>query len=274
MRASSTSRPALLALTLVLSAQLGCKRPPAAPAELDKLCAYLFTHFDDEDPASLEVGIDNLEAWLDQSLEETLEGYEVSVLDQDTVDALDDVDRDLTGVVGAAVGYESHNSVIDQTHALVLADQAEVFEGTYSSYTREFLSDADCFMAGDCETAKMLNSGVADYPFSLEVSSSSWADFRWVERGGSHFSTGENSLAHRTYMTGPAEVNVDWIQVREQYYLDIVMPRDGGALKLQATWFVAEVGDAPLPENMALQLVIGSMQDAGSKLDEWVDENL
>jgi len=258
----------------VLSTQWGCKRPPAAPAELDKLCAYLFTHFDDEDPASLEVGIDNLEAWLDQSLEDTLEGYEVSVLDQGTVDALDDVDRDLTGVVGAAVGYESHHSVMDQAHALVIADQAKVFEGTYSSYSREFLSDADCFVAVECETAAMLNTAVADYPFSLEVSSSSWADFRWVERGGSHFSSGEYSLAHRTYLTGPAEVNVDWIQVREQYYLDIVMPREDGALKLQATWFVAEVGDAPLPENMALQLVIGSMQDSGSKIDDWIDENL
>ena len=274
MRTSTVSFPALLTLTFAMTVQTGCKRPPAAPAELDQLCAYLFTHFDDEDPAALEVGIDNLEAWLDLSLEETLEGYEVSVLEQSAVDALDDVDRDLSGVVGAAVGYESHNSVMDQTYALVIADQVAVFEGTYSEYTREFLSDEECFMSQECDTARMLNSGVADYPFSLEITSSSWGDFRWVERGGSTFSTGEYSLAHRTYLTGPAEVNVDWVQVREQYYLDIVMPRDDGALKLQATWFVAELGDAPLPENMALQLVIGSMQDSGGKIDDWIDENL
>jgi hypothetical protein len=47
---------------------------------------------------------------------------------------------------------------------------------------------------------------------------------------------------------------------------------DGKSVRMQAVWAVTEFNDAPVPENMALQLAIKQMQDDAQIYDEWLDE--
>ena len=257
-------------LTLSL---LGCKRPPDAPAELDDLCSYMVSHYQDKDTDALVAGLANIEAWLaadspeedfQTNFEATLEGYSVNNLSQETVDGLDDLQRDLTGLVGAAVGYDSSESVQAITEVMVDADQMEVYADTYEEYTREFITDPTCFLDHECETIEMLNWGKSRYALGIGFESESSAHMRWVDTDNGM------ALVHLTWLTGPAEVSVDWLRVKEQYYLNAMLPDGDETVRIQATWVIAELGSGSVPEGFALNQVIKSMQDNGQAVDTYI----
>lgn len=261
---------ALSVCVLVLAAT-GCRKPPEAPAELDELCAYMYNHMSDEDDDYLAAGVVNLDAWLEVNIAETTEGYIVQNLDQDTVNNLDDQERDLTGLVGAAIGYDSAFSVDDNVNTLVLADQGEVFPDTYSLYERDWLAPEEgkkpsCFKGADCAYAEADNHSIALYPLGLEAESWSRAQYRWVE------SDLGMALVHRTWMNQPVVLSKDWVHLDHQFYMTITLPLDDGkrARRLQATWMVASLGDSPVPEAAALNLVISSMEGTGETMEAYI----
>jgi hypothetical protein len=251
--------PALLMLGV------GCKPPPEAPQALDELCGYLYAHMPDEEPDALKVGVENLYAWLGDHLEETYEGYAVTDLDQDTVDALDDLERDLDGLAGAAVGSPVAYSVDEIAEVLTIIPQSVVFPETYDVYERTWLSEPGCFPGRDCDTVSATNYSEASYPLGLKVASENTAQFRWVETDLGWV------MVHRTWLNGPADVSLSWLGVAQQYYMTITMPHEGGALRLQATWIVAEMGSGNVPEATALNQVIGSMQEIDVDVEAFLD---
>ena len=123
-------RPLLTSLSLTLA--VGCKPPPQAPQELEELCAYLFHHMadePDEDGAMLEfeAGITNLDAWLNKgnNLENTLEGYQITALDSEAVDALGNQSaRGVDELIGAAVAIDHPFGRKRMAFATVVADWA------------------------------------------------------------------------------------------------------------------------------------------------------
>ncbi len=251
----------------------GCKKPPEAPAELDELCSYMFSHYQDKDTDALAAGLANIEAWLaadsveedfETNFDATLEGYTVNNLDQETVDGLDELQRDLTGLVGAAVGYDSSESVQAITDVMVGADQMEVYADTYEEYTREFITDSTCFLEHECETIEMLNWGKSRYALGIGFESESSAHMRWVDTDDGM------AMVHLTWLTGPAEVSVDWLRVKEQYYLNAMLPDGDETVRIQATWVIAELGSGSVPEGFALNQVIKSMQDNGVAVDTYI----
>lgn len=159
---------------------VGCKRPPDAPAALDELCAWLYTHTTDEDPEELQAGLANLDLWLADHLDETFDGYTVQNLDQDTVDSLDDEDRDLTGLVGAAVGNDSPADSETVADAIAMEDQMVVFPDTYNLYERTFLSGEDCWPDHGCDVLEVENYAESNYSI-IKVKSTNQAQYRWVE---------------------------------------------------------------------------------------------
>ena len=215
------------------------------------------------DAAELVEGIDNLHAWLEVDLDQTLEGYPVESLEQAAVDALDSRPRDASGLRGAAVGYASSHAVEPIAQALVGEDQTVVFPETYDAFERTFLSDVDCFLERSCDRLEVRNVTSSSYALGLEVSAVATAQFLWVE--GSEGLV----LISRSWLDEPARVNFDWLDIEEQYYLSALLPRDGGSVRVQATWVRADI-DSDVPEDTALQMVIGSMKDAGDDLDTWL----
>ena len=257
------SRLVLAATTLALAA---CRHPPDAPASLDELSGYLFANFDDA--AAMEAGLGNLRAWLEEGdhLAETLDGYTVSNLSQDAVSGLDDQERVLEDLHGAAVGTEGATAVPDIVNVLVEVDPVELSPGMYESYEREFLSDPDCFVAGECEELAVFNTMVSTYlGGTVVIETETNGRYRWVDTEYGP------AMVQRTWLEGPAEVSLDWLEVDEQFYLNVVMPRDDGSLRLQAMWVVARMGDSSVPEDVALQLVIDSMQGVYEDVDGWIE---
>ncbi len=249
---------------LALLAVGGCKPPPDAPTNLDDLCGYLYAHTADEEAGHLQAGLVNLDAWLEHSMDETTEGYAISQLSQETVNTLDDVERDVSDVRGAAVGNDGDASVDQTAYVLVAVDPMELFPDSYNFYEREITEGEGCFLDHGCDWMVQHNSMEINYALGLVAGNKSTAHLRWVdtEQGP--------ALVHRTWLEEPAEINWDWLGVPEQYYLNIVMPRgDGHHRRLQATWMVVELGDNDLDEGVALNLVISSMQSGGEIIDQY-----
>src|SRR5210317_1981129 len=93
-------------LLLVVLGTSACTPPPDAPADLENLSEYIFAHMGDEDTRELEAGLINLRTWLETgtNLESTKIGYTVNDLKDESVNALDDVERSIRdSLYGAAV---------------------------------------------------------------------------------------------------------------------------------------------------------------------------
>jgi MYXO-CTERM domain-containing protein len=251
-------------LLLLPSLALGCRQVPPAPEELDELCGYLFAHFDDEHPEALQEGLTNLDTWLLGHLEETLEGYSVTSLSEETIDALDDRARNPDDMIGAAVGTESVHTPYALGVPQVVDDQEELFPDSHDHYERTYLTDADCFVEQRCEDAAVQNYIEDTYPIIGSVITHNHGQYRWIET--------EKGTAwiQRTWFDVPAELEVDWISIQDQYYLNLLLPQEGGTLTLQSMWIEAYWDGLPVSENMAQNLLISQMQNIYTQMDEYI----
>ena len=136
---------------ILVSPSLGCKRLPEAPETLEELTNYLFEHFDDEEPDSLQAGLTNLEAWLESNMEQANEGYKVQDLSELAIENLDGNNLTLEGQVGVAVSFDLWHRAETVVETLASTDADELYPDNYESFEREFLDDPECFFTHDCE---------------------------------------------------------------------------------------------------------------------------
>ncbi|MBO84171.1 MAG: hypothetical protein CL927_02335 [Deltaproteobacteria bacterium] len=243
---------------------IGCKPPPDAPNTLESLAAYLFEHAADDDPDALKAGVENLDRWLDGNLAEARDGYTIHTLSTDAIDgvAVDPVHAD--GLVGAAVATTLPKGPMRVARALTMADPTKVFPDTFMVYERDWLDDPSCFVDRECGSTSLHAHTVSAYPMSLEVASDIKAEYRWVELDDGV------AMVQRTWLRRPAEVSKDWVAVPAQFFLSVNLPQRGKTRRLQTTWIAAELGDTPVPEATALNMVIDSMVSSDEKLSEWM----
>lgn len=259
----SKLRPALVLLPILAA----CKAPPQAPARLEELCTYLFQHAYDEDTEALLVGLDNVETWLSKgnNLASTIEGYQIDNLSEEAVDGLDDQDRTVgSTLVGAALLTEHPFSQRAVVRATVADDWGQVAEKNYDIYDRTFNKDPDCFPGRDC--LKLRGSSYAESKFAgiINVTTRNKIQVRWVET-----ETGWVML-HRSWLTEPAEVSIDSIDVKAQYFLAVVMNDGKATRRLQANWIDTDYGALPVSEDFAKQQVVESMREQGEMINEWL----
>ena len=254
-------------LVLMVALGVGCKRPPDAPNELNQLTGYLFVRAADDDHEELAAGFNNLRTWLRTRLEETTDGYTVDNLSQDEVNTLDACDRDIRGLIGAAVGTLSTYPVEEFVETLLMASQMEVYDN-YVSFRREsYRNDAECFVAKDCDQYFYDSYATKRFPLGIQAKSSSRVQHQWVEL--------DDGTAHiyRSWLTLPVQATPDWVDVQQQFYLSAMMPwTNNQSLRLQAIWAVTEFANAPVPEAMALQIAIDEMQNDAKALESWLDD--
>lgn len=249
-------------------AAVACKAPPDAPQELDELVGYLYEHAGDEDTEALAAGVGNLSGWLQGRIDETVEGYSVNNLTDEAVDSLEDGHRDLSGLAGAAVGHASPfpYDVVGTTAAMIAPDV--LYPDTYEDYVREYRTDPACFPAQVCGFMEFETESTSRYALGLEVSTNSIVQFRWIDTPAGR------ALVERTWLHSPAEVNLDFLDVKEQFYLWVFLPDvegGSGSVSLQATWIVAQISGGEVPEGLALQLVVDSMSNSAATLDEYIE---
>lgn len=263
------SRLPLLALPLLVA----CKRPPEAPAELDALCSYLFEHMGDEDPEALEVAVENLAAWFaENGLEAPQEGFEVTQIDADTAYSLPEIDLSetsreefLDGLVGASVVNQHGHILDDMAHAIVEADQMDVFPDDYIEFERDYQTDLGCFMDGSCEAVEATNYSWAKYGGVLNVKSENYAVWRWIE------TEQRSALVHRAWLTGPAEIEPALAAIPAEFFVTATFPLDDGTMiRMQAVWFVATL--ATVEANaFLLSTFVNSLSKSGDQIEAYLD---
>jgi hypothetical protein len=253
---------------VLLPVLAGCGHPDA-PKSLDELCAYLYEHYEDEDTDEMEAGLANLYTWLHRegNLESTFEGYTLTeTLSEDLVKGLKGRQHSARNAAGAAVGTSSKkhrlNAILD---TLILVDPVLLSPGMYASYTRHYLSDPECFLDRECETLELYNEMVTTYALGVEIGTKTNAQYRWFNWED------RQVVVQRTWLDEGAEINKDWLSVSDQYYLNIIFPEGRGTLRLQSTWIVAQLGNASVPEDVAISLVISSMQSVYEDIEAWID---
>lgn len=247
---------------------LACSKPPEAPKELDELIGFFFTHAMDEDETYLQVGGENLAAWMDARLDETLDGYAVNTLDQATLDGLDGSERPADDLLGAAVGHESPHSPWALAASVANHYPTERNPDRTVSYTRANETDRDCFLEERCDRYTFDFTSLSSLPLGIEVESTFRQQMRWFT-----LPDGQSAFVEANWMHEPADINVDWLEVRGQYYAWVSLPHDGGSRNMYATWADTRfVGDS-VPESLGVDLAIGTMQDDATTLDAWTEAN-
>ena len=247
----------------------GCKkRPPEAPTELSDLAGFLFAHFDDEDPAALQVGTANLLDWVQDHTEEILDGYEVNNLSEDIVAQLPGgMTGTLDDLAGASVATEQTHQTRPIARVLAIEDQQTVFPKNYDVYDRTWLDDKHCFLPRECESLRTRNDIEASYAGLIQLDMHNRAEYRWVE-----FEEDSFTLLHRSWLTTEPLVDPDWIQITDQFYLGATLPWDTGAIRVGTFWVSASIANAQVPEKTALNVMISTMQEEGATIDEWLEE--
>lgn len=250
---------------IILLLATGCKAPPDAPQELDELVGYMFANVANEDTAPLEAGSENLALWLDARLEDTLEGFTVNELTADGIESLEDGERSIEGVAGAAVGHESPFTVEELGITQIFSNPTDVYPDTYEDYERDYHTDEDCFRSGECDWLEFDTHATQKFALGLTVQTNSRVQFRWVE---SELGAG---LVQRSWLHTPADVSLDFLKLHEQFYMWAFIPTENGSRSVQATWVVAELAGAPVPEAAALQMVVDSMRTTAETLDIFIE---
>jgi hypothetical protein len=239
-------------------------RPPVAPEELDDIMGYLFSHHPDDSTAALQAGTENLDVWLNDHQDETWEGFQVSALSQESVDSLDDRDRDLTDLIGVAVGYDIPYTVEEVISVVLFADPIEFNQGDIVEYKRTIVEGTEeCFAEKSCDTLSYTTEALGNYPLGLEVRSKTMNQYRWVETDIGDL------VVQRTWLTEAAEANWESINLDQQYYVVASMPTEEGMRRVEAGWVVMALGNLPVPESVAMNLAIGSLTAFKDKVEAW-----
>ena len=246
---------------------IGCKSIPDAPTELDDLAAYLFENFDKEDPAYMASGVNNLIAWINGNREKLNEGYRIENLSVEVFEELGFGQEDMGNLLGAAVATDIHYPLEEAIEVLLLTDPMVMNPDNYEFNIVDWANNMECFLEQACDYTEY-NSHLKNYfPLGIEVETWVYGRYRWIE------SDIGNVAIQRRWLTKPAVVNFDWLNLDLEFALSVYLPTDQGMQFVDMDWIIASLGDLPVPEDFMLSLAIDMMKDGRKGLEAYMDEN-
>ncbi len=174
----SPLRPMLVAAVVpALAAGCARKREPA-PAEMEEIASFMLRNW--EDDRSLEDGMENLAPWLLENTltEDALDGFQLTPLREESVEHLERPDRELDGLLGAAVAGISEFGIDPHVETILLDDQVFLNPGNYEHYERSVTGDQGAFVEGDgfVETV----NDIATSSFGVTIPYELRKDYKWV----------------------------------------------------------------------------------------------
>ena len=242
----------------------GCKRLPEAPAKLEDLCAFLFEHYTDEDTGYLEQGLINLDVWLENNFQETQEGYFVDKMRKRGAEELVGREVDCENLVGVSSAYDIRHPLDDVMNVVLKHDQADVYS-TYESVERTYDPKPACFLAETCEEITYKQDSVSNYAMNLRADVTLEGQFRRVPFGDG------TAIIRRIWMTR-SEFNFGWLNLDESFNLIVTLDKGDYTRRLESIWVVTKMGEAPVPEALAMQLTLDTIQEGGVELETYLDQ--
>ncbi|MCB9676154.1 MAG: hypothetical protein H6737_13620 [Alphaproteobacteria bacterium] len=157
----------------------GCARKrEAAPAEMEEIASFMLRVWDDD--RALEDAMVNLAPWLEENstAEDAQDGYRLTPLSEESVSTLDRPDRDLSGLLGAAVAGVSPFTIHEHAGTALLPDQVFSNPRNYESYVRTVEGDEALFL--DCEGQVDTTNDITTSNFGVTIPYVLRKDYKWV----------------------------------------------------------------------------------------------
>jgi len=250
----------LIVAAVLMTGSMGCSPPVEAPTQFDELCSFIFKHADDEEPDALADGVVNLQNWLATRRAEVEEGYMVDNLSAEVVKTLDGKDHDLTDLLGVAFAT-TFDATMDQSMDVSLNDDPATHEpDLWKSYSRQNEVNVACFLEKTCDTLDYDVVAEQYYPLGLE------STVRYHTRVRRVMTDSGEAVIWRSWLNGPNQFNWDWIKVDLNFYLGVTVEREDGTLeRTEASWMLANMGDSPVPPDVALSLALDTVKEGAEQ---------
>ena len=242
-----------------------------APTDFDALNSFLYQHFTSSD-RYLEEGMENLIEWMPKHEADLAEGYRVSELSVDAISTVEQTPSD--ELIGIAISRDYDHAVDDVAYAS-FAIHPEDLDPTAETYNnREYITDPECFLRHECDVVQYSSEVQTLLPLGIEVIAYIFSEARWVET-----SLGTAYIQRRWHMQ-PPDVNVDWVTVENEYGLTITLPQptiheeEASNLKrIESLWINMSIDGLPIPEDLAVELGLGSLRESIDRTDTYLDEH-
>jgi hypothetical protein len=281
----------------------GCDAPPTAPSEYEALLGYLFEHMEDQEDDELIVGLENLYDWLQtpENFSAASDGYQIRNLADSAVNALDEDVRTASGLRGISTVTKSSLAPELIAGTLTWSGFAEVLEGNFSLYERNFEQDSGCFIDRSCTWVSASSHTISKWVNIIEMDTRYRIQYRWV------FTQYGWMMLHRFWLLDPAGGTLD-VMMNANYYLGVLFAdgaRGGGrlspafrtaggaliggasgdlddlkavlecpgSLRVHANWFNVDTGDIPLEDAKILEVLLNNTKSDAQRLDEWIESN-
>ncbi len=287
-------------LVLSLSA-IGCQSPPEAPSDLESLLGFLFQHMDDEDPAALAEGLENLHEWFqdDDQLQRAREGFLINNLPAESLEGLDDRQRSPSGLEGIAVAAKSPFCAKALAGLLTWQDFGQLLDN-FDLYERTFTSDPTCFGPRECLAVEADSHTKSAWAGIVDMESRYSIQYRWVET-----SVGWMML-QRFWLKDPVNGDQFEVKMKANYYIGVIMADGGrsaqpvspafrnaangvvgrsgvdidaaqealgkaGSLRIHANWFNVDTGVITLPKATIRSTLIRNQVNDSTRHDDWLE---
>jgi hypothetical protein len=72
---------------------------------------------------------------------------------------------------------------------------------------------------------------------------------------------------------GPNEFNWDWIEIKLSFYMSVSMENAAGTMeRTEVTWMLANMGESPVPHDVALSLTLDTVKASAERHHERLAE--
>lgn len=250
-----------LAPVLLLLAS-GCKVIDA-PDALEDLVVFGFGHYD-EDVDYLEATHVELVPAVELHLEDLADGYSVNDLTSGDLEKVGVKGADVSNIIGALATVRYDHPLEDVIGVLTMKNKTNVFEDTLTYEVLES-SDRPCFLARECERYDARVHEVTQVPILGEAERTFDISYRWVETDDGW------AVYQRTLNPNPITFSSNILVVHQQYQLVALFPDGQGVRRVEAFWVDAEIIGVDIPESMAIDQTVGTMQAQAEEVDAYLD---
>lgn len=242
-----------------------------APEDFDALNSFIYENFHEPD-RYLEEGLENLIAWLPENEADLAEGYRVSNL---SVEAIATVGQEPPNqLFGIGLSRDYDHSVDDVAYASFAVNPEDLDPTSETYNNRTYETDVDCFLAYECDLLQYTGEVQSFLPLGIEVVSYLFSEARWVET-----SLG-TAYVQRRWQTQAPDVSVDWVNVESEYGVILTLPQPTGdeavasnVKRIESLWINMSIDGLPIPEDLAVELGLGSLRDSIDRTDNYLDDN-
>lgn len=209
---------------------LACKPVDPAPESLDALLHYVWSQLDAGEDAELSDALDNLHAAIDgDTLEERIDGAVTDLSVEGA--ALVGVDLDPEAASGVFMARVLACDLGLLEEILASEHQEQLYEGVYSNYSREFLSDEEAFLAGTAPRVDWRNTYDTSV-LGVDYGAITLGALRRVPE----VDDGRAGLISRAVLEEPVVFDGGQHHLDQDYHLEMYWPRGGELLHVYALW--------------------------------------